>query len=976
VNARLPTVGMLRIAVAAVSLALCACNGSLGVNPLPSMPSSASTLEQNVGNALAPQRLNAKLQLQLAIPRKRGRPDRVPPTAQSIVVQEGSTKLGSFDTASTSRGCRTSTGLTLCTFTMNAIAGTNAVFDIKTYGAPGGHGHLLASASVAQTIVAHKHNTMSLTFEGAVASIEIVIEDANPFSGAAITTPVIVAAEDAAGATIVGPGKYVPIITLSDSDKSGATHLSTTKLTSASRKVTLAYDGSSSLSSATISATAPGIAPRKIKPAMFAPFTAAQITSALQSVESYYLTLPHRSVSSDLQAIAAHMTASGKFASATVATGGIDATFPNGAETLIFADKPEDLAGPYQQRRATSLRGAAVRAHDEPLSPPNSHEVAFLVNESGDRAFHPQRQQTFAAAFTADGFTSGNGYGVDALDVTLENIGALSTGHPIDFLDIATHGFVDKGGTYWWTSTTAPSPASLATYAKDLTCLPRPCTPNVATSTVLDAYVPYGPFFAFNANFLAKDLTFNPGAIIDNQSCHGQDQSIKNGPTQLRARGVGRYYGWTLAVIAEDADGTDAFMLDRLLGEQYASQTGLNQYATQRTPPQRPFPLDQVYDAMEREGRSGPLSEFSPGLPYNISELGKRLDSIFIYTDFGGESVAHPPIEYALPSIEYLAVDEDTSTLNIFGTFPSVTGGVAISNPSGTASPSPKSWTTTKIEVPVPAAGAGAWGLVSVIDGGIESNAVPLTLWSGTLAYVANGTLTSDFGQSGSGSLNETAAFNVAVRADVHQTVVNIDTTPEPQNLAFSNLENNSNGVGTAFNETFSFPGSGGCPAGGCNVTYGLASPAPTMAPPSTLDMGAQTSSSSAAPGPMCNDGLAGPQGNTNPNVFCAVLAFEKFPGGTTCSTNTTDPGLCAGYGYCFCSLGDSFMLTMDPMTDAITVEATPFPLTTFGGPSIGSGTATVRGTFAAPLSTPNPSAPSLRPHHKRLAGPQTSTRT
>ncbi len=625
--------------------------------------------------------------------------------------------------------------------------------------------------------------------------------------------------------------------------------------------MTLRYDGSRTLTSATISATARGIARGKITPVTLTPFTAAKITTALQGVQSYYLTLPHKSVSSDLQALAAHMTASGKFASATVATGGIDATFPNGAETLIFADKPEDLAGSFQKRRTTSVRRAPVRAHDAPLSPPNSHEVAFLVNESGDPAFHPERQQAFATAFAFDGFTSVNGYGTDALDVTLANIQALSTGHPIDFLDVATHGMVDDGGTYWWTSTTAPTDVSLAMYAKDLTA------GNVATSTALNAVVPYGPFFAFNANFLAKDLTFNSGAIIDNQSCHGENRRIVNGPAKLSARGVGRYYGWTLAVEEEDADGTDAFMLDRLLGEQSPSVTGLDQYARQRMPPQRPFPLDQVYDVMETEGRSGPLSGWSPGLPYNISEVRKGYDSTFIYTDFGGESIAHPPIEYALPSIEYLAVNEDTSTLDVFGTFPAATGGVAISNPSGTATPSPRSWTTTKVEVPIPGAGAGAWGLVSVIDGGIESNAVPLTLWSGTLAYGAKGTITSERGDSGSGSLNETATFNVNVRADVHQTVVNIDTTPEPQNLAFSNLENNSNGVGTAFDETFT---SSYSYCSGCTVTYGLASPAPTMAPFSTLGMGPQSSSSSSStPGPMCNDGLAGPQGT--PIRMCFV---------------------------------------------------------------------------------------------------------
>ncbi|MBV8600649.1 MAG: hypothetical protein JO359_03685 [Candidatus Eremiobacteraeota bacterium] len=720
--------------------------------------------------------------------------------------------------------------------------------------------------------------------------------------------------------------------------------------------MTLTYDGSSSLTSATISATAPGIARGRITPATLTPFGATQVTTALQNVESYYLTLPHTSISSDLQALAAHMTASGQFAGATVATGGVDATFSNGAHALIFADKPEDLAGPYSSgAKMTSAREAAVWVRNGPLSAPNPHEVAFLVNESGDSAFHPQRQQAFAAAFTTEGFTSGAGYGVDALDVTLDNIAALGTSHNIDFLDMATHGMVDHDGTYWWQSDTQVSNASLQAYFKDL------AGNNVAFSIPLAAGYSSKPFvdFAFGAGFLANHLAFNSGAIVDNQSCFGQSASIKHGPLDLKSRGVLRYYGWTEVVEDQDADGTDAFMLDRLLGEQSPSKTGLDQYAPQRTPPQRPFALDQVNAIMQTEGRSGPLSGNSYGLPYTISDItngrSTKRYSTFYESDFGGELVANPPIEYALPSIEAVGVSEGTpSLLYIAGTFPATTGSVTITNSFGTAMPAPTSWTPTLIQVPIPATGAGAWGVVSVTSGGIASNAVPLTLWTGNLTYQASGTLTSWATDAGSGSFNVGANVYVAVRADVHPTVVTIDATPEPQNLVFSNVAPNSSAAGTAYNWAFT-SSAGDCP--GCNVTIAIASPAPTMAPFNQLNM------SFAYPGPSCNNGSPGPQGDANPNVFCALLQFDTTSG-STCSTNSPSNEYCDTIGGLFSSVGDKVVLTMDPTTYALTIDATPYALSVGNGVT-GSGTATVSGPFAAPLSPPDASTPALRRHRR-----------
>jgi hypothetical protein len=63
------------------------------------------------------------------------------------------------------------------------------------------------------------------------------------------------------------------------------------------------------------------------------PLTAAQITQAAASAQSYYLTLPHISLASDLTTLAAYMVSSGKFSAAAVSPGGISATLPDGSNT-------------------------------------------------------------------------------------------------------------------------------------------------------------------------------------------------------------------------------------------------------------------------------------------------------------------------------------------------------------------------------------------------------------------------------------------------------------------------------------------------------------------------------------------------------------------------------------------------------------------------------------------------------------------
>ncbi len=196
----------------------------------------------------------------------------------------------------------------------------------------------------------------------------------------------------------------------------------------------------------------------------------------------------------------------------------------------------------------------------------------------------------------------------DDIDVSLDNIVALGTGHPLDFLDIATHGII--GGTspditYYWLSTTSDTAASEKTYATDVAA---GRVVSAIALTLSQGQALALPSLAFTPNFLTAHVTFNPGAIVDNESCFGQSPLIAvNVRGILQAAGVGRYFGWTKEVDGDDADETDAFMFDRLLGEQSPGITGLDTFVSQFTPPQRPFPLDQVEGVLASETRSSKI---------------------------------------------------------------------------------------------------------------------------------------------------------------------------------------------------------------------------------------------------------------------------------------------------------------------------------------------------------------------------------
>jgi hypothetical protein len=111
---------------------------------------------------------------------------------------------------------------------------------------------------------------------------------------------------------------------------------------------------------------------------------------------------------------------------------------------------------------------------------------------------------------------------------------------------------------------------------------------------------------------------------------------------------------------------------------------------------------------------------------------------------------------------------------------------------------------TNVVVATLPAGGTGSAGTVEVLSsGGVPSNAVPLTQWSGQLTYTENDSIPNLSGQSGSGSGTIQAIYNLVFRSDVHPTVTAIDTPAQPQNLYFNGPQGISIGHVTAFTGMF-----------------------------------------------------------------------------------------------------------------------------------------------------------------------------
>ncbi|HEY1978048.1 MAG TPA: hypothetical protein VGG89_15970 [Candidatus Baltobacteraceae bacterium] len=124
---------------------------------------------------------------------------------------------------------------------------------------------LQGAAAIYTSLDRVRHRRHERASTAKVASVSLMVHAAYPPAGKAVKTPVLVQELDADGNPIAGT--YANPVTLTDTDASGATKLSTTSVTSSSTHVSLSYDGAP-LSVARLTASVSG-APKAS--AVFAP---------------------------------------------------------------------------------------------------------------------------------------------------------------------------------------------------------------------------------------------------------------------------------------------------------------------------------------------------------------------------------------------------------------------------------------------------------------------------------------------------------------------------------------------------------------------------------------------------------------------------------------------------------------------------------------------------------------------------------
>jgi hypothetical protein len=156
-------------------------------------------------------------------------------------------------------------GLT-CTVSASAQAGT-ATIAVQLFGQLNAQGPVLSRATTTTTITGGAANVVSLTLNGIVAKVVLVLANATPDQGTAAQIGLTATFYDAAGAAIVGDPFDNPV-TLTDSDASGATSLSRTTLSSPADAVSLSVSYSGAVVGAiTFGATANGLAAANVTPA-------------------------------------------------------------------------------------------------------------------------------------------------------------------------------------------------------------------------------------------------------------------------------------------------------------------------------------------------------------------------------------------------------------------------------------------------------------------------------------------------------------------------------------------------------------------------------------------------------------------------------------------------------------------------------------------------------------------------------------
>jgi len=294
-----------------------------------------------------------------------------------------------------------------------------------------------------------------------------------------------------------------------------------------------------------------------------------------------------------------------------------------------------------------------------------------------------------------------------------------------------------------WTSTRRAADGSTDTpYLADL--LDGSLTYYQAHVYTDDATVPGGvrrsveTHYAITSKFVRKYWTgkFAAQSLVFINACKSSSAEAFDFQMACLTAGAGVHLGWTDRVQGGDAVVSASFLFDRMIGSNWPT-------VLPEMPPQRPFPLLEVWDEMR--GRQRPNQAYD--LASSVNPGTRDTASLFPFMQDGEFGLA--------PSIRDLAVHEQADELSVNGWFGDVPGIVTVGNKEVTV----KSWTSWGIVCDLPRSGEGSTGDVRVIVGDAHSsNPVPLTAWHGTSTYT----------EEGRGTLKMTMTFDFRIRGDVH----------------------------------------------------------------------------------------------------------------------------------------------------------------------------------------------------------------
>ncbi len=238
--ARSSPIGRRLIAAATIALLAAGCSGGGGGTATVPAATQQQPASKGTASVTFTMKWNDTTQSAQRSPRY------VPATARSVSV-------------SVNGGVAQYMNAPLTTIVIDAPIGVDT-FTFLTYDAQNGQGNVLSRATVTKEVVIGTANTVTAVLNGVVVSVVISLSNPSPNAGVPATVNVNVAARDADGNTIVGPGDYsTPIhLAISDPAASGTLSLSTATIPNSATTVTLTYNGGT-LTNASIVATATGV---------------------------------------------------------------------------------------------------------------------------------------------------------------------------------------------------------------------------------------------------------------------------------------------------------------------------------------------------------------------------------------------------------------------------------------------------------------------------------------------------------------------------------------------------------------------------------------------------------------------------------------------------------------------------------------------------------------------------------------------